>query len=113
MALTTRTRDPIPTIRTASPEVAPQPQRKPLFDRQYWLGHCQGFRVDGEGGRIGFVNQVEQGPEGLRLAVLAGRFGRRLLLIRSDEVEFIVPRAQRIWLRSPVTITASQQAPPD
>jgi hypothetical protein len=111
--LATRTRDPARTGRTALPAVAVLPQRRPLFDRAYWLAHCEGFRVDGEGGRIGFVSQVEEGPEGLTLGVLAGRLGRRLLLIGADEVEFIVPRAQRIWLRSPVTISATQPAAPD
>jgi hypothetical protein len=27
-------------------------------DEDYWLGHCQGFQVDGPGGRVGVVEHV-------------------------------------------------------
>src|SRR5205814_6091079 len=37
---------------------APAPSREAEFDRAYWLAHCEGFRVDGHAGRIGFVDEV-------------------------------------------------------
>ena len=60
------------------------------FDRQYWLAHCNGFRVDAAEGRLGFVEDVGENV----LVVRAGRLGRRLLLVAPTEVAFIVPRAR-------------------
>jgi hypothetical protein len=64
--------------------------------------------VDATEGRIGFVESVhdERRAEGPTLAIRAGRLGRRLLEVSADEVAFIVPRAERIWLRSLVRIVA-------
>jgi hypothetical protein len=73
----------------------------PLFDTDYWLGHCQGFRVEFEGGRLGFVEEIRGSEDGRPvLAVRAGALGRRLLLIGAADVAFVVPRAQRIYLHS-------------
>ena len=69
--------------------------------RDYWLAHCEGFRVDGcGGGRIGFVEDVRDHGGQPLLAVRAGVLGRRVLLIPAREVFEIVPRSMRIWLRS-------------
>ena len=87
--------------------------RAPMsFDRDYWLSHCEGFRVETENGRLGFVDELRPGAdgEGDVLAVRAGRLGRRIVLVPVAEVEFIVPRAERIWLHSPVTILGMEQA---
>jgi hypothetical protein len=83
------------------------------FDRAYWLGHCEGYRVDAADGRLGFVEEVRPAPAGepTMLAVRAGRLGRRLLLVPDSEVAFIVPRAQTIWLRSPVAVAGTEPAP--
>jgi hypothetical protein len=78
------------------------------FDRGYWLAHCEGFRVDADGGRLGFVERVEPAEGGIVLAVRAGRFGRRVLLVDAGDVDFIVPRAQRLWLRSPTRIVGTR-----
>lgn len=85
-----------------------QMEEPAVFDRGYWLAHCDGFRVDGREGRIGLVHSVREEPDGSVLAVLAGRLGRRVLLIAAEEVEFIVPRAQRIWLRSPLAVRGTE-----
>jgi hypothetical protein len=80
-------------------------------DRDYWLAHCEGYRVDGGEGRLGFVEEVRIGREHPRetiLAVRAGRLGRRRLLVSAAEVAFLVPRAQRIWLRTPTTIVDTE-----
>lgn len=82
------------------------------FDRDYWLAHCEGFRVDADAGRIGFVDEIHpHGADGPVLAVRAGLLGRRVLLVPVSEVAFIVPRAERIWLRSPVSLIASAERP--
>ena len=80
------------------------------FDRDYWLGHCEGYRVDGVEGRIGFLDAVRVPRGATVLAVRAGRLGRRILLVPAEEVVFIVPRARRLWLQTPATIIDSEAA---
>jgi hypothetical protein len=81
------------------------------FDRDYWLGHCEGFRVEGAEGRLGFVESVRTDADGaLILAVRAGRFGRRVLFVRAANVAFVVPRAERVWLATPTEIVGSEPA---
>ena len=81
------------------------------FDRDYWLRHCEGYRVDGAEGRLGFVDSIRDEADGEAiLAVRAGRLGRRLLLIRARHVAFIVPREERIWLAAPTEIVGSEGA---
>ena len=82
------------------------------FDREYWLSHCVGFRVDTADGRLGFVEEIraDVGRLGDVLAVRAGLLGRRLVLVPATEVDFIVPRAERIWLHSPLTVLGSEPA---
>ncbi len=99
-----------------SPQVALAPVREreeSMFDRDYWVCHCEGYRVDGHAGRIGFVEEVRNDPsEPSRklLAVRAGLLGRRVVVLSADEIEFIVPRAERIWIRTPHTILGSEAA---
>ncbi len=76
--------------------------------RRYWIAHSGGFRVDGPGGRIGIVEEVRDDDGEPLLAVRAGLLGRRLLLIPAAEVFEILPRATRIWLRTPVSIAGSE-----
>jgi hypothetical protein len=81
------------------------------FETAYWLAHCEGYRVDADEGRIGFVEEVRLGPDhptDTVLAVRTGRLGRRIMLVPATETAFIVPRAERIWLRSPVAIAGSE-----
>lgn len=83
----------------------------PSFDRDYWLHHAQGFRVDAFDGRLGFVEEIStDSPGGVLLHVRAGLLGRRVLLVPASSVQFIVPRAQRLWLHSPVQIVESRAA---
>ena len=93
---------------------APSPGRKrppSSFDRDYWLGHAEGFRVDAFDGRLGFVEEVSTNAEGgVILHVRAGLLGRRVLLVPASSVAFVVPRAQRLWLHSPVQIAESRAA---
>jgi hypothetical protein len=95
--------------------MAPQeaPATRAPFDRDYWIGHSEGYRVDGPDGRIGFVEEVRANPadpESPLLAVRAGRLGTRVLVVPADAIEFIVPREQRIWLRAPIRIVTSEAA---
>lgn len=67
----------------------------------YWLRTCEGFRVDSKSGRVGVVEEVRlssrKQPEAL--AVRAGLFRTRLLIVPVSEVERVVPRRKRVLLR--------------
>jgi hypothetical protein len=83
-------------------QAAPRKARG-LIDTDYWLAHCEGYRVDSAEGRIGFVEEVRLGashPEDTILAVRMGMLGRRVALIPASAAEIVVPRAERIWLRT-------------
>lgn len=67
----------------------------------YWIGHCEGFRVEDEGRRLGFVEAVvgdECEPEGL--LVRGGLFANRLYMVPVTDVERVDPHAERITLRA-------------
>jgi hypothetical protein len=89
----------------------PAPEPGPSIDREYWLAHCEGYRVDSPGGRIGLVEEVRRAAGGERaesLAVLAGMLGLRRLVIPVREVEAIVPHAERVLLKTGATILGSE-----
>lgn len=97
-------------LRTAPP---PALHPEPMFDRDYWIAHCEGYRVDGHEGRIGFVEEVRENPADPKtplLAIRAGMLGHRILVVPANEVHVIAPRSQHIWLRAPVTILQSDAA---
>ena len=81
--------------------VAPEAERS-SFDEQYWLGHCEGFRVTGSDGFAGVVQEVRFGPDRQRpeeLVVCSGRLRLRSVLVPADEVALVVPRQMRLRLR--------------
>jgi hypothetical protein len=68
--------------------------------RDYWLEHCEGFRVDDARRRLGVVEEVlgEEGePE--EIVVRGGLFANRSYRIPVDAVERVEPSACRILLR--------------
>lgn len=77
-----------------------------------WLGSWQGFRVDSpENGRIGFVAEVRfrsRSQHAGALAVTAGLFRRRLLIVPLEEVAAVFPKAKRIALRGSVRLLATE-----
>ena len=71
--------------------------------REYWLGHCEGFTVEGAGGRIGLVEDVLRRTAGeapAALVVRGGLLGRRLTVVPVDAVEDVRPRALCLRLRA-------------
>lgn len=60
------------------------------FDRDYWLAHCEGYRVDATEGRIGFVESVHTG------GAKRGRFSQSA---RGDSA-VVCWRSRRTTLRS-------------
>lgn len=73
------------------------------FDRAYWLSHCEGYRVRAGRRDVGVVEEVLLEPPFDRpagLLVCGGLLGRRRTFVDVDHVDEIVPREQRILLRS-------------
>jgi hypothetical protein len=84
------------------------------LEREYWLGHCDGFRVDGHRGRIGVVEEVRPAAGGDTLLVIRlGRLGLKSVAISTREVFEIVPRDRRLWLRTPESpsVRATESTP--
>jgi hypothetical protein len=83
-------------------------RQAPSFELDYWVRHSEGFRVDAVAGRLGFVEEIcVDTDDRVILHVRAGLLGRRILHVPASSVAFIVPRAQRLWLHSPIQIAAS------
>src|SRR5881394_236826 len=75
--------------------------RRSSYGRAYWLRRCEGFVVETPTRRIGRVDGIRYGvsqDEPEALAVRAGRFGRRLLLVSVEGVARIVPEERRVLL---------------
>ena len=67
----------------------------------YWLGHCEGFRVDNEDGKLGLVDHIvgdEDEPE--ELIVRSGLFVSRCVSVPVDAIRAIEPRSRRILVRT-------------
>ena len=82
----------------------------------YWVGHCEGFRVGAGGRRVGIVEEVvlRLRPElADSLVVRGGLFGNRLTLVPVEAVTDVRPREKRIlvspeWRPAPDPLLASQ-----
>jgi hypothetical protein len=88
----------------------PKSSYEGAFGSDYWLGHCEGFRVDSHDGQIGIVEEVRPGstrgdPE--TLIVRAGRFSTRLLIVPIGEIEEILVQAERVVLRASPQLVAT------
>lgn len=71
------------------------------WSRDYFLGHCEGYRVETPEGRIGFVERVlgeEDDPEAL--VVRGGLFGNQVERVPVASVVAVEPRAERIRIRA-------------
>ncbi len=71
-------------------------------EAEYWLHHCDGFRVDGPDGRIGVVDHVEQDLEADApdvVAVASGLWRIRRIRIPLTEVVEVQPGRRRIVVR--------------
>lgn len=90
--------------RTATPRLASEQAKTgdASFDRDYWLAHCEGYKVASPIRGLGVVEEVIPPADdrpGL-LAVRGGLLGRRLMLVPTSDVAVVVPRAMRLFLRS-------------
>jgi hypothetical protein len=102
----------VPVVATAIHSFADDPFARVAAD-EYWLRHSEGFRVDGPGGRIGYVEEVRvapDDPQDVQLAIRAGLLGRRLLLFSARDVSHVVPQAQRLWLGTTDSLLQTETA---
>jgi hypothetical protein len=92
--------------------VEPSELTQSSFGLDYWLRRCEGFLIDGPGGRIGRVGGVRFGSsaEPEVLEVRAGLFGRRTLLIAASEVAEVVPAERRLILSGSPRLLGSEAA---
>jgi hypothetical protein len=91
------------TMTTQRVERAPS-----TWSPDYWLRHCEGFRVVAPGGRLGFVEVVLHDEDGnpTELGVAGGLFGTRLAFVRVANIAAIDARAERITLRPGACVRA-------
>jgi hypothetical protein len=76
-----------------------QPITAARMDREYWLGHCEGFKVRSPEGEVGVVESVVYAAHAARPAYLAVTSGRLLLhtaLVPCGEVVSIDARQTRL-----------------
>jgi hypothetical protein len=84
-----------------APEDESNDPRRSSYGRAYWVRRCEGFVVETPTRKIGRVDGIRYGlnqdqPEAL--AVRTRRFGRRLLLVRIEDVDQVDPDQRRIIL---------------
>jgi hypothetical protein len=101
----------VATLRSRRTRSSARRERAQPLDREYWLAHCEGYRVESPGGRVGLVEEVRGGEQGgtRSLAVLAGMRGLRRLIIPISEVDDIVPHVRRIVLKPGASVAASER----
>lgn len=79
---------------------APYPaQKSESSSCQYWLGHCEGYRVETLAGHLGYVEEVVWAPDdsepvGLKVRATQGTCG--LIVLTVGQIEEIIPLAERI-----------------
>ena len=74
-------------------------------DAEYWLRSCEGFDAWGPAGRVGVVAEVRERD----LAVAAGLFRRRLLLVPVSAVVHIEPDRKRLLLAFDPAVVAIRE----
>jgi hypothetical protein len=77
------------------------------------LRRCEGFRVDGPDGRIGYVRggiRFGDSADPEALEVRAGLLGRRTLLIPAAAIVKAVPEERRLLLAASQRLLLSEQA---
>ena len=76
--------------------------RADTVDRDYWLGRCEGYRVESSRRRLGTIEALRFESRADRpdaLVVRGGMFRRRTILVPVGDVLEILPREHRILVR--------------
>jgi hypothetical protein len=74
-----------------------------VADREYWLGHCEGFQVRSGRRRLGVVELVRDGQDPSlprTIHVCTGTMRIREIAIPVADVEGLDPHGQTIWVRA-------------
>jgi hypothetical protein len=50
----------VPSTRAPAWRKGRSPVKAARFDRDYWLSHCEGYRVEASDGRLGFVEEIRR-----------------------------------------------------
>lgn len=73
-------------------------KRRESWSKEYWLGHCTGFRVDGPDGQLGYVEEVLLDPEGHTPRALIVR-GADTSVVSVGEIVRLLPAQERVLVR--------------
>ena len=79
------------------------PQSPWPLDEDYWLGHCEGFYVDGPAGRLGVVERLVYRSRADRpdiVAVAAGMWRARIAEVPVADVAEVWPAQGRLVVRT-------------
>ena len=71
------------------------------WSSDYWLRHCEGYRVESLDGHVGYVEEVLWAPdetEPIALKVRVGSDHCSFFVLPIEEIREICPRAERIVL---------------
>jgi hypothetical protein len=78
-------------------------------DREYWLGHCEGFDVRAGDRLVGVVEYVRYGSAHDRpdaIFALGGTFRTRVLEVPVGDVEELDPDDETVWISDSLAATA-------
>jgi hypothetical protein len=70
-----------------------------VFSEDYWLLHCEGYRVDTARGHEGYVEELLFGAAPERPDRLAVRCGPRLVQVPAEEIDRILPDSETLVVR--------------
>jgi len=79
------------------------PQSPWPLDEDYWLGHCEGFYVDGPAGRLGVVDRLVYRSRADRpdiVAVAVGMWRARIAEVPVADVAEVWPAQGRLVVRT-------------
>jgi hypothetical protein len=83
-------------------------QQAPSFDRDYWIRHAEGFRIDAVAGRLGFVEEISaDADDGPILHVRAGLLTRSAHFARA-RIERRVHRSASAAALAPLAIQIAE-----
>ena len=98
-------------LRAAPPVVA---RRGPALDHDYWVAHCEGYRVESHEGRLGFVDEVSARTRPTRRRRCSrsapGCSAAASLVVPAEDSAYDRAARAADWLRAPVTIADSEAA---
>jgi hypothetical protein len=86
-------------LTTREPELG---SGSPPVDEEYWLSHCEGFRVDGPEGRLGVVDHLVYRSRADRpdiVAVTSGMWRARTAEVLVSDVVEVWPAQARLVVR--------------